>query len=729
MADQTFSIDPGQAMLQGAGQGPSAAPVAFSALGSTSAPAQGSNAKAGLNDATVNAMLKLGGDILAPRIKQAQQQQFMDGVKQAMTGEALTDIVAERPWYTEIFGPSSAVQGARAYTVASTVAKFGADMERQMPKLAEQGPEALDSAVKGLTSQLMTGDAAADAAITSQVVDQMAPLYKRHAKEHYLYQQRRASDAQVDAWSSLGAAYQQRAAAAATGDKTVSPKDVQADADRLIGNMSPFADQSVESYELNVSKFLEASARAGNFQVVKLFKEKGFFDQLPPENRAKLEGTFKVAGAQALSNAMPTFALDVAMIVNDTAQDPRKLPARVAELNAKAAAMTGVDLKDAQLIPNSTLDNVTGSILRAQATAAAKQHEADLAAARAKALIYEPGGAVKGKAIGFVKDTDLEAAVLGEWTAQANDPAKRAQLLNASPTEAYSGIKVDLQNSLSSEEVTPGTQRTANLYAALTDEARGAYFSSDQQKFLDRYNSYVNSGEQPAAAWQRARIVQPLSKYVLDAKEKDESAKSIRKWVEDKAEDVNGAAGWIGINGIDDNGIRVLQVLTGRQLATGRGINTMDTSVKRAMSEVLTSGKAEIVGKSVILNAQAGTTPVLQELMKGKDSMGHKEAAAAFETFIQDKAKAMGSPLHEYLIQRLPDGAGQSRFVVENTDDKGAVQTFYFTAAEIRATGAKAYTETAAKAAKVKADINETSSDPEREAWFRERNATWNPIR
>lgn len=725
MADQTFSIDPGQPMLQGGGQGPSAAPVAFSTLGGTSTPAQGSNAKAGLNDATVNAMLKLGGDILAPRIKEAQTQQFMDGVKQAMTGEALTDIVKERPWYTEIFGPSSAVQGARAYTVASTVAKFGADMERKMPKLAEQGPEALDEAVKGLTAQLMTGDAAADAAITSQVVDQMAPLYKRHAKEHYLYQQRRASDAQVDAWSSLGAAYQQRAAAAATGDKTVSPKDVQADADRLIGNMSPFADQSVEGYELNVSKFLEASAKAGNFQVVKLFKDKGFFDQLPPEHRSKLESVFRAAGGQALANAMPSFALDVAMLVNDTAQDPRQLPARVAALNAKAAAMTGVDLKDAQLIQNSSLDNITGNILRAQATAAEKAHESAVIGAAVQGSLYEPGAVAKGKAIGLFKEKDVEQAALREWMAQAPDPTKRAAMLNAAPTEVYGAIKAELQSALYTDEATPGTQRVANMYASLSEETKGAYFNSDQQKLLDRYNSYVSAGEQPAAAWQRARVAAPLSKYVLDAKDKDESAKAIRSWVEKKAERVNGVAGWLGINGIDDNGIRVLQTLTGRQLASGRGINSMETSVARALSETLTSGRAEIVGERVILNAQAGSVPVLRELMTGKDSMGEKEAADVFDKFVKDKAKAVGADLHEYMIQRLPDGAGQSRFIVESTSKEGEVKSFYFNSAELRALRASMPTRTGSFIQQP----NDPSEMTETQRWLRERQADLNPVR
>ena len=44
-------------------------------------------------------------------------------------------------------------------------------------------------------------------------------------------------------------------------------------------------------------------------------------------------------------------------------------------------------------------------------------------------------------------------------------------------------------------------------------------------------------------------------------------------------------AGWLGVNGVDDNAIRVTQAVVGRSVATGRGINSIDTAVKRSVHE------------------------------------------------------------------------------------------------------------------------------------------------
>src|SRR5262245_48675219 len=125
MAD-TFSIDPGSPVTprQTAGEVAVMSNIQPSAVAQQIAPM--AQVDTGINGATVDALLKMGSDVLQPQIKAAAQQQFMEGVQRASTGEAVKDIVESQPWYTQVFGPSSAVAGARAYTVATQVAGFGA---------------------------------------------------------------------------------------------------------------------------------------------------------------------------------------------------------------------------------------------------------------------------------------------------------------------------------------------------------------------------------------------------------------------------------------------------------------------------------------------------------------------------------------------------------------------------------------------------------------------------
>lgn len=684
---ETFTIDTGNAVMSQPASGGRAVLSNQQGAALPGGVPAAQQVDTSLEQGTVQALLKLGSDVLQPAIKAEASRQFMTGVEQAATGEAIADIVKDRPWYTEIFGPSSAVQGARAYTVAQTIAKFGADMEAQMPVLARQGPEAMTAAMENMRKPLLTGDAIADMAITSQIVDQMAPLYKRHAKEHYIHQQKVASSAQVDAWTSLAAAYQQRAQAATKPDGGVTPEDVKADADRLIGAMAPFADQGDDSYERNVGRFLEASATAGNFQVVKLFKEKGLFDQLPPETRATLDRTFKVAGRAALDKVMPDYALDVALLVNDTAQDPRGVVDRMRALNAKAAAATGVT--EAELIPMSTADNIIGNVLRTQATQGRAVQDQQAAFAMAASQLDVPGGAGPCKETGLCKETAIEQAALLKFNA-SQDVAQKAQMLNNNGTLTFGAIKSNMAAMMNTKEDTPGMQSLGQLYMQMNESTRGRYFLADEQKFLDRYTAAIQAGQQPAAAFQSAKVVQPIAKYYLDPKEKTETAQAIRSWVEKEAERGNGVAGWFGANGIDDHGLKVAETVVGASVAQNRGLNSIPASVARALSEARTTGRLQIIGERAIIGDFSNQKPITEILGTGENNMGEREIAKVFDHVLVDKAaKAGAKDIGEYTIIRTPDFSGKARFEVQVMDKDFAIKVFTITSDEMRAANAE----------------------------------------
>ena len=661
MAD-TFSIDPGNA-VQAAGNNQ---PALIRLTGG----AAGVEATGGrIDTSTADALLKLGSDILAPKIKEAAQEQFMEGVQLAATGQAITDIVRDRPWYSEVFGPSSAVQGARAYTVAQKVAKFGADMEAKMPILAQQGPEAINQELSTLRDQVMTGDDGADMAITSQIVDQMAPLYKRHAKEHYAYLQGKASDAQVDAWSSLGAGYQQRAAAAAKGDGMVSQEDVAADAARLLGNMNPFADQPDASYDRNVARFLESSATAGNFHVVKLFKESGLYDKLPPDMRSSLDRTFKVAGSQALAQATPQFFMDMAMFVNDTAQDPRGVADRAAAINAKAAAITGVPVDMAQIIPNATVDQIAGRVLVAQASAnrSAEEKLAEEAqkVAIANQFLGVPDGIALCKATKVCAEGYGERAAIQQWTQLP--PQGRAQLLNNHPTETFTGLQSRFSGVMNGKEDSPGVQQTAQMWASMTEGTKGRYFSQDENKFLSKYTAMIAAGESPASAYVAAKVITPLSKTYLDPADKNEMANAIRAQAEDSNEN------FFGWNLIPDGQMKVYESVLGEQVKQ-RTFGDVASSARAAMGEANAQQRITRIGKFAVVGVDSAQ-PRLETILGGK--VGFKAAGNAFTTLVEDGVKSVGGGDPETsVVIRLPDIAGVAQWLVQTQTEEGMPRSF-----------------------------------------------------
>lgn len=680
MAD-TFAVDPGGAQGPGGQSGP--------VLARTQPSAQGIQTRQGASDGqsarTMDALLKLGSDALAPHIKEAQTSQFLQGVQQAAGGQGLTEILEEQPWYSNIFGPSSAAMGARAYTTQAAVAKFGADMERQMPQLAKQGPEALVAAAQASVKSMMTGDATADNAIMGAYVEQLQPLFKRQAKENYIYTQKQANAAQVTAWDTLFDAYQSRAKSAADPEGGTSQADMEAEAGRLIGAMQPFADQTDDSFQENIVNTLAGAARKGNFQAIKLMEREGVLKGLPPEKQGQLVQVFRTAGRAALDNAMPEFALDVAMLVNDTAQDPRGYVDRMRALNAKAAERLGIDTKYAQLVPESSADNVIGNILRGQAAAAAvqataAQKAADAAAevARANSQLGIPGGVAKGAAMGLFKDTVAEQAALAQWT-RTSDPAKRASILNNRGAGKYDAIAADLRamGASSTDKDTLGVQQVAATYAALNEETKGAYFSSDEQQFYDRYTSSVRAGVPPEAAFLTARVAQPLARDMIPETEKTDVHSAIRAEAENRHEN------FFGWNTVDDQGLRIIEGMIARDYRTNRGLNDVQTSVARSMTQALNNG-LEIVGKHAILGKQPGQQPLTTILSRGENNMGAQEAAKRFETAMAAKAAAVGADVSRYVAIRSPDVDGDARFLVEFTTKEGAVKTQVITGAELR---------------------------------------------
>ena len=678
---ESFAVDPG-APVNAQGTGGPVMVSAGAAQGGTGGTTFGRSD--GQDARNTEALLQLAGATLAPHIKQAQQQQFLSGVQQAAAGEGLTEILKDQPWYTQIFGPSSAAMGARTYTTQASIAQFGAEMEKAMPELAKGTPEAMMQHANAAVKSMMTGDAMTDNAIMGSFVEQLQPLFKRHAKENYIFEQKKANAAQVMAWDSAFDAYQQRAKAAADPEGGVSPEDLYADGSRVLGILGPFTNQSSESHQNNIANSLLGAARKGNFQIIKLLEQENILKQLPPEVQGQLQQAFRSAGKEAMNQAMPNYALEVAMAVNDTAQDPRGIVGRISALNKKVAEATGVDERYAQLIPLQSTDNIIGNVLRAQAAEAGKEHKMTAEEKRAqqitlaKTVMMQPGALSNAVNTGMVPDSAAEEAVLDVWNGNQS-PAARAQILGVGG-KAVNTIKTQLETlgvGGADKQNTKGVEHVAAIYAQSTDAARGKYFSSADQSFYDRYTASVKAGVPPEQAFLSAKVAQPLSENLISPTEKSEMGKAIRKISESKNENI---FGW---NAVDDQALRVIEAVTAKDFKANRSLNSVEVSAARAYSSALNQG-LEIIGKHASIGKQNGSVDLVQYMLQGRNNKGAKETAAAFEAVLEHKVKAVGGNLDSYIILRASDVNKSPRYLVEMVDKEGAIRTSYITGDELR---------------------------------------------
>lgn len=143
----------------------------------------------GKPDPTFSVLAKLGGELLKPHIEAERNASFFRGVQQAATNQAITEIVDEQPWYSKIFGSTSLVDGARAYTASKAATGAITSMEENIGELRKMSDNDFSNHVGAVMSSLKTGDATTDMMVTQQFTSAVPAFMKARTKSHMRYQQ------------------------------------------------------------------------------------------------------------------------------------------------------------------------------------------------------------------------------------------------------------------------------------------------------------------------------------------------------------------------------------------------------------------------------------------------------------------------------------------------------------------------------------------------------------
>ena len=234
-------------------------------------------------DKTFESMIGFADKAFGEKLGEIKQEQFLKGMQQAASGEALTEIVNEQPWFTRIFGPSGAADGARAYTATTAVTDWANQQELDMHELRKVSPDQIPAYLSKAVTDRKTGDLTTDVMIGMQIMKDAPALMKRHARENYKFQQEEAVKARYTAMSSAATSLQIAGAA----DKDMyTPEEVDARVQNLYQALVLKPGEDPESQQATLKTFVEAQAAGGNFHVLNRMEKDGIFNDLKPEAQA-----------------------------------------------------------------------------------------------------------------------------------------------------------------------------------------------------------------------------------------------------------------------------------------------------------------------------------------------------------------------------------------------------------------------------------------------------------
>ena len=460
-------------------------------------------------DPTFQALAKMGGEMLRPHIEAERQVKYVEGMQRAAQGEAITEIVEEQPWYSKLFGSTSLVDGARAYSASAKATSIAVEMETKMDELRKLSPSEFAKYSADVLTKANTGDVPTDMLISQQIGSVLPQVMKSQAKAHLRYKQE-VLDESIDASHTAGFASLGAVASAARQGGTTDDLDVLTNQLHLAGQLAPPPDVDREHYNKLLANSAVKSILSGNLDAAAFLDQTKILDSLSPQQQVAIKEATNRARSEARMKLPPEFADELASFLragNDgSSLDELKEKAKV--FNERYKKYTG-DPQDYFSAANLASEINQWHNTQAQLRAEAARRTASAATKvdkEAAALSQQAGIAAAMVQGGYVKnetadDKRMAWAMLGQQ--QTPEGLARTRAVQASmdnPDTAYADkLQSGILLAAATDGKTPGNP--AALYAMYQEykllEKQGSAFAA--QVYAGKGGKIMQAYDQIAA--------------------------------------------------------------------------------------------------------------------------------------------------------------------------------------------------------------------------------------
>jgi hypothetical protein len=677
-------------------------------------PVLGSNA-----GATLPAFLD---QVFEPYVQEQQRKRMIEGATAYMEGKTMEQIADERPWLSNIFGPTDYHSGAATSAMLTQVQRWKQSTLENMDEIKKLPEGQVAGYIYKSAEQFTTGDELTDSLMFQEVIKSTAELVPVVATERYKWQQEQALVNTVGLWDNTANTFEQVAARTAKlEDPTMEDANwLNNFQTGLLNNLAKPQGMATETYQAGLQQFYRKNIVDGRWHTVDVMRSSGFLETLPLEDRNRLEQFYETQSDRQLSEAIAPYTEELLALDWDVARGAAShddLVARTAAINAVVRRETGIpkdffdpeDVRSMGARLSTRLVSISDAA-RQRAWQSAENDRNREATLRAKeeadaADAAEALGMVRAGTINAAKAAGVEEGLLAR--AQYNEVFQNGNYKSIAATYADSQwvsplVKSTLQTRLQSSlgGWSDNFEAAYREYTTIRDSGPGgpaavAAIYGDSLQNLQRFDQMMRAAGPNGTAVSRERAYQET----FGAPQPPQAPRLTPQRTQALDKGIDGV-----IAGLEGNGVS--RVFTGQfkltesakqniravirpQAATSMGaVTDLDPTVasEQSLSRALANRELEIVGSFAWRNPRQGVAapPRSFEDMAGGTK---EEVGKALGDLVTERLRAAGVNIRDsgffrgldnpftpdrfssdLTVARLPDSNGQARLYVSTRD-------------------------------------------------------------
>ncbi|ADD21672.1 conserved hypothetical protein [Caulobacter phage Cd1] len=286
--------------------------------------------------------------VFEPYVQEQQRKRMIEGATAYMNGKTMEQIADERPWLSNIFGPTDYHSGAATSAMLTQVQRWKQSTLENMDEIKKLPENQVAGYIYNSAEQFATGDSLTDSLMFQEVIKSTAELVPVVATERYKWEQETALVNTVGLWDNTARSFEQVAARTA---KLEDPSLQDAEwlnnfQNGLLSNLAKPAGMAEETYRSGMQQFYRSQIVAGNFHTVGVIRNSGFLEALPLEDRNRLETFYETQSTKRLTEAVTPYLSELMELDYDVARGAAnhdQLIERMQSINSIVQRETGIE--------------------------------------------------------------------------------------------------------------------------------------------------------------------------------------------------------------------------------------------------------------------------------------------------------------------------------------------------------------------------------------------------